>query len=109
MSDENSYVPPMMISGFRGEIDPVSGERLVYFGIVRHIPYSVYGKDRKMTVGTEIAMLQKPVLGPDGTTYVPAANHTVERYESLDLSTGEIWIMYRLPFVPQPDPNQSRN
>ena len=109
MSDENSYVPPMMISGFRGEIDPVSGERLVYFGIVRHIPYSVYGKNRKMTVETEIAVLQKPVLGPDGTAYVPAANHSVERYESLDPSTGDIWIMYRSPFYPQPDQNKSRN
>ena len=32
MPNEHSYVPPMMISGFGGEIGPVSGERLVYFG-----------------------------------------------------------------------------
>ncbi len=108
MSDENSYVPPMMISGFSGEIDPVSGERLVYFGIVRRIPRSVYGKDRNMTVETEIAVPRKPFLGSDGTAYVPAANHCIERYESLDLGTGDIWIMYRSPFVRQPDQNISQ-
>ncbi len=76
MPDENSYVPPMMISGFGGEIDPISGERLVYLGIVRGIPHSFYVKGRKMTVETEIAVPRKLFLGSDGTAYVPATNHS---------------------------------
>ncbi len=47
----------MMISGFGGEIDPVSGDRLVYFGIVHRIPRSIYGKDRKMNDGAAALVL----------------------------------------------------
>lgn len=97
----------MTISTIRGEVESISGEHVVYFGFARQIPRAAYSADREKAVQTEIAMFQRPILGSDGTMYVPAANQTVDVSESLDPGTGDIWIMFRSPFVPRPDPSES--
>ena len=76
------------------------GEEAIYCGTVLRIPSKAYG-----TPGyspgewePEPESLLQPHAGIGGEVYEPIMGGTMERYETRDLETGDVLVLWRFPY-----------
>ncbi len=84
----------------RGQANPDGPPNVVYFGKTYRIPKRDAGDgyaQRKWEV--DPAHLAKPIQLPgSGVQYAPIPGAIIERHEVLDTDTGDLLVMWRIPF-----------
>ena len=79
----------------KGVTEQQTGEPTIYYGKVFKIPSKLFSEEGDVDFETEIAELVQEIQSKDSEPMLDAA--TVERYETLDIETGDAWVMYRVP------------
>ncbi len=84
----------------RGLANPDGSRPMRYFGTVYRVPRSEYGTIRQLEWETAPQELQQEVHAADGSTLRCAAKNITERFEAIDPDTGDLLVMYRVPYEP---------
>lgn len=83
----------------RGLANPDGARPVRYFGAVYRIPRSEHGSIRQLEWETSPAELRGDVT--DGGVPMRCVDNTVmERFEVIDPESGDVWVMYRVPYEP---------
>jgi hypothetical protein len=84
-------------------IENPDGQRPVrYFGKCFRIPRSEHGSIRQIEWEPSPADLRDDVDAADGRTLKAVACGVIERFEIVDRDSGDIWVMYRVPYRTTP-------
>jgi hypothetical protein len=81
----------------RGVTQQQTGEEMVYYGKVFRIPKPLFDEDVDVEFEKEIAELYEEIHAKDLEPL--STETTVERYETWDLESDDVWVMYRIPCV----------
>ena len=84
-----------------GSVDPAAGVGVArYFGAVYRIPKSEYGTIRQLEWERPPAELLAAAPAGAGSGLRRVRTAAIERLEVCDQETGDIWVMYRVPYAP---------
>ena len=106
MTTAQSDIPKMHMIYFstvRGMSNPDGAKEMVYYGKVFRVPKGIVAKKKGWALGSienrEIEDLEQRFINApcvkDGN---PAISEAMERYEVFDTDTGDILVMYRVPY-----------
>lgn len=90
----------------RGLHNPDGVEPIRYFGKVYRIPASEHGSMRQIEWEMTPSELRGDITTADGATHASIDPAIIERFEVIDRESGDVWVMYRVPYqqVPGRDP-----
>lgn len=71
---------------------------VTYFGVTYRIPQSQRGTVQQLEWEQSPRELLRPVTLDDGSTIAPVDEGAIERIETLDQATGDLLVMYRIPY-----------
>jgi len=86
----------------RGLANPDGSRPVRYFGTVYRIPRSEHGTIRQLEWETAPRELCRELHAADGSTLRTPHQNITERFEVFDQTTGDVWVMYRVPYEPSP-------
>lgn len=79
----------------QGMTQQETGATTTYRGKVVKIPKELFGKERQVDLEKDIADLLQEM---EYKSLEPAVDDgTIEGYETWDIETGDVWVMYRVP------------
>jgi hypothetical protein len=79
----------------RGVTQQTTGVSAIHYGKVFKIPQALFSEDGEVDFEKDIGELVEKLQGKG---LEPISDEpTVERYETLDMETGDTWVMYRVP------------
>lgn len=81
----------------RGLANPDGSAPVTYYGRVYRIPASQHGTIQQLE--WELSPIELLNV-PDGQPLERSADDAIERLEVIDQQTGDVWVMYRVPFRP---------
>jgi len=84
----------------RGLANPDGSKPVRYFGTVYRIPRSEHGTIRQLEWETAPRELGHDLHAADGSTLTTPDKNITERFEVIDQQTGDVWVMYRVPYEP---------
>jgi hypothetical protein len=79
----------------RGVTQQQTGGEMVYFGKVFRIPKPLFDEEVQVEFEKEIAELVEEIEAKGLQPLLSDA--TVERYETWDTESEDVWVMYRMP------------
>jgi hypothetical protein len=79
----------------RGVTQQQAGGEMIYYGKVFRIPKPLFDEKEDVDFEKEIAELVEEIQAK-GLQLVPDQT-TVERYETWDLESEDVWVLYRMP------------
>lgn len=85
----------------RGLHNPDGEAPIRYFGKVYRIPASQHGSLQQIEWELTPGELRGDITAPDGTTHESVEPGIIERFEVIDRESGDVWVMYRIPFQEQ--------
>lgn len=101
MKNDSPKMPLFWYSTIKGASNPDRGMGRLYYGKVFRIPHDIgdEGDERIAIEERELGILEDKVIHTscveNGT---PATGEIFERYDVLDAETGDILVMYRVPY-----------
>jgi hypothetical protein len=81
-----------------GLANPQGDQPVTYFGKVFRIPHSEHDTIRQLEWEMSPADLLRQVTDAAGRLLTPIAS-AIERVETYDQDTGDVWVMYRIPYA----------
>ncbi|MFP4143605.1 MAG: hypothetical protein ACLFV3_00525 [Phycisphaeraceae bacterium] len=81
-----------------GFANPSGHKPMTYFGKVFRIPKSEHGTVRQLEWEMSPRDLERQVRLGDGTQIGRAEEAAIERLEIYDQDSGDVWVMYRVPY-----------
>lgn len=91
------------VSTIRGVTEHKTGQSTVYYGLTFRIKREDYATDRQMELEDEIfSKIEQWIQSPPQGEGAFAKGGTVERYEVFDAESGDVLVMYRVPFQGSP-------
>ncbi len=96
-------IPLVYISPQKGITQARTGEALRYYGKVTRIPREELGKGSALTYDAHPEELLQDLKDAE-----PVAGGTVEQYEVEDMETGDLLIMWRVPYRQKPSVRKTR-
>lgn len=82
----------------RGITNPDGSRPVAYFGKVYRIPRSEHGTLRQLEWEMTPDDLLADMTRPDGVPIEHVPDGVVERFEIYDQDSGDVWVMYRVPY-----------
>jgi hypothetical protein len=85
-------------SVFRGITNPDGSRPVTYFGKVYRIPRSEHGSMRQLEWELKPEEILAGMKREDGTPIEHIEGGIIERFEIYDQESGDVWVMYRVPY-----------
>lgn len=82
----------------RGLANPDGCKPITYFGKVFRIPRQDHDTLRQIEWEPDPQELLRDLIDPQAGAVQPARTCIVERLEMYDQETGDVWVMYRVPY-----------
>ncbi len=70
----------------------------IYVGHLHRIPSADFAKIKMLDHETNPGILFGDRIGNDGSQYEPAPGETIEGYEAWDIETGDVLVLWRVPY-----------
>lgn len=83
----------------QGVTEQQTGGSAVYHGRVFKIPGELFSEDAEVDFQKEITELNDELRSKGMEPVLDQT--TVERYETWDMDSGDVWVMYRVPCEPK--------
>ena len=94
MSNAPVYYQPV-----RHGLNNASGDKpIVYYGKAYRVPRSAHGTLQQLEWEIPPKELPMPIKRDDGVSVHPVQGAVIERFEIVDRDTGDLWVMYRVPY-----------
>ncbi len=82
----------------RGFSNPDGSEPITYFGVSFRIPRRDHATIRQLEWEVPPAELCETLHLKDGRTLKPLLDDVIERFETIDQQSGDVLVMYRVPY-----------
>ena len=80
-------------------LNPDGRGPIAYFGKVFRIPKQDHDTIRQLEWEMDPKELIREMHGQEGKGFVPAEMCVIERTEIYDQDSGDVWVMYRIPYT----------
>jgi len=82
----------------RGLESPTGEHAIRYFGQVFRIPRSAHGTLQQLEWEPSPSELRRAIASEYDRAVRPMLRGVIERFEIVDQESGDVWVMYRVPY-----------
>jgi hypothetical protein len=88
--------------------NPTGDKAITYFGTTYRVPASAHNTIQQLEWETPPNELVQPLTLADGSQLQPDVGGIIERFETLDNETGDLLVLYRIPYRAANDDEDDR-
>lgn len=92
-------LPTVYYQPVRHGLSNAAGDKpIIYHGKAYRVPRSAHGTVQQLEWEIPPRELPTPITRDDGVSVYPVEGAVIERFEIVDRDTGDLWVMYRVPY-----------